>query len=281
MITGRIIADGVDLKSTYGAYVVEGGYVDIPCFPEIKQPEINDWYEYNGIEVDLTSLHVRSQEVRLNLKMHGSSDEVLSLLNFLLSKRTREFSFVDVDRTRTMRVDSASARHYSLGLFDIYIILCDDSPANGIEYGERSQHYYMTGLELDDVDLSSYGIMLTGSIDGLYPTTTIKDNILSDTATIDGDIHYDGDIAVTVDKDDISVRCVMKAKTISSFWTKRDCLLLDLIKDGQRTLSFNGNTSRVYYKDCRSIMFSYYNSVWWEFELIFGYIGGAEDDGDL
>lgn len=281
MITGRIIADGVDLKSTYGAYVVEGGYVDIPCFPEIKQPEMNDWYEYNGIEIDLSSPHFKSHEISLSMKMNGSDNDIFSFLTFMRSARTRLFEFVDISRTRRMRVDSIATRHHSLGLIGIDVILCDDAPRKDIVQEQLPPYYFTTGLEMDGVDLSAYGVRLTGSVDGLYPGTVIKENVLSDTIHIDGDIHYDGDMAVTFDRQDISVRCVVRSNSIASFWKKRDALMLALTKEGERVLSYKGDMARAYYKDCRSIYFGYYNVVWWEFELTFGYIGEVNDDDNL
>ena len=274
MITGIVIADGVDLKSTFGAYVADGGYVDVPCFAKMKEPEINDWYEESGIEVDLSSVFLESSEIVLNFKMNGSESELTAFRSFLTSRRQMEFDFVDISRIRTLRVDSFRSRGHDLGLFDIELVLVDDSPNTGLDSDDYFSSDKLTGIVIDNEDIGSFGVVLNGSIDGLYPHMTIKENKLSESAYINGERHYSGDNSpVTFDVDSVSVRGVMRSSDASDFWKKRDSLFKALTKEGERYVSYNGASFRAYYKDCRSILFSYYGRFWWEFELTLGYIG--------
>ena len=66
MMTGKTYLDGIDIYTTFGIYVTEGGYNGLATYPPLKKPEINDWQEYNGIEVDLTAPELDTREFQIN-----------------------------------------------------------------------------------------------------------------------------------------------------------------------------------------------------------------------
>ena len=86
MITGKVIIDGVDVKSAYGAYIVDGGYDDVPSFPDMKSPEKNEWFESNSVEIDLESPVVESQKMSLRFMMNGTVEKLQSFVDFIMSK---------------------------------------------------------------------------------------------------------------------------------------------------------------------------------------------------
>ena len=59
---GHLIIDGVDIYNSFGVFAIEGGCKDIASFPDMKQPEIYDWAERDGIEVDLSAAAFQSCE---------------------------------------------------------------------------------------------------------------------------------------------------------------------------------------------------------------------------
>ena len=127
MITGKVLIDNVDIKSTYGAYIVDGGYDDVPAFSEMKEPEKNDWFEGNDIEVDLSSPCVESHKMSFKFMMKGTMNMLQSFVDFIMSKRIHTIEMVDIERTRTLRVLEVAASNIS-SICNIKVGMCDDDP---------------------------------------------------------------------------------------------------------------------------------------------------------
>ena len=62
---GLYLLDGVDLYSTYGAAILKGSYNSLFAYPSAKEPLQNDWFEYDGIDVDLSELYFNPLSVQL------------------------------------------------------------------------------------------------------------------------------------------------------------------------------------------------------------------------
>lgn len=271
MIKGKVFIDGVDVKSMYGAYIVEGGYDDVPCFPSMKTPEINEWFESSEVEVDLSSPCVESHDINLRFVLKGGIDNVKDFVDFLMSSRVHTFDMVDIARSRTLRVVSISTSGYS-PLFSISVSVADDDPRAGIYSGEPFYSIKQTGFKIDGNDIDTYGAILNGSLAWLIPDKKMKENELVESSYIDGEVHSNNSGAFT-ERDDVSIGFVVRSNSIEDFWKMRDLMLSHLVKEGERTISYNGAEFRAYYKNCRSVRFDYSRRCWWEFELVFGYIG--------
>lgn len=275
MITGNVIINGVDIKSTYGAYVVEGGFVDIPCIPDMKEPTVNDWYEYDGIEADLDVPCCKPLNHRIVFMMKGELSALESFLKMIRSERLISINMVDISREINARVVSAIAEGIAIGMYRISVDLCEDNPLEGIEYIVPDNQSRPTGLIIDGNDISLYGMSLVDSIDWLYPGVDVKDNLLHSSQYDNGESHFTGnDMSVTCNADDIEISAVMKSKSFHQFWIKRNALALDLFKPGERVITYKGVSKKAYYKSCRSRSFMYSGKIWWMFELSFGYLGG-------
>jgi len=51
---GLYLLDGVDMYSTYGAAILKGSYNSLFAYPTAKEPLQNDWFEHDGLDVDLS-----------------------------------------------------------------------------------------------------------------------------------------------------------------------------------------------------------------------------------
>lgn len=275
MITGNVIINGVDIKSTYGAYVVEGGFVDIPCIPDMKEPTVNDWYEYDGVEADLDAPCCEPLTHTIVFMMKGELSVLDSFLKMIMSERLISINMVDISREIRARVVSAIPKGISLGMYRISVDLCEDNPLEGIEYIVPDNHSRPTGLIIDGNDISLYGMSLVDSIDWLYPGVDVKDNLLHSSQYDNGESHFTGnDMSVTCNADDIEISSVMKSKSFHQFWIKRNALALDLFKPGERVITYKGVSKKAYYKSCRSSLFMYSDRIWWKFGLSFRNLGG-------
>lgn len=275
MITGNVIINGVDIKSTYGAYVVEGGFVDIPCIPDMKEPTVNDWYEYDGVEADLDAPCCEPLTHTIVFMMKGELSVLDSFLKMIMSERLISINMVDISREISARVVSAIPKGISLGMYRISVDLCEDNPLEGIEYIVPDNQSRPTGLIIDGNDISLYGMSLVDSIDWLYPGVDVKDNLLHSSQYDNGESHFTGnDMSVTCNADDIEISAVMKSKSFHQFWIKRNALALDLFKPGERVITYKGVSRKAYYKSCRSSLFMYSDRIWWKFGLSFRNLGG-------
>lgn len=275
MITGNVIINGVDIKSTYGAYVVEGGFVDIPCIPDMKEPTVNDWYEYDGVEADLDAPCCEPLTHTIVFMMKGELSVVDSFLKMIRSERLISINMVDISREIRARVVSAIPKGISLGMYRISVDLCEDNPLEGIEYIVPDNQSRPTGLIIDGNDISLYGMSLVDSIDWLYPGVDVKDNLLHSSQYDNGESHFTGnDMSVTCNADDIEISAVMKSKSFHQFWIKRNALALDLFKPGERVITYKGVSKKAYYKSCKSSLFMYSDRIWWKFGLSFRNLGG-------
>lgn len=285
MITGNVIINGVDIKSTYGAYVVEGGFVDIPCIPDMKEPTVNDWYEYDGVEADLDAPCCEPLTHTIVFMMKGELSVLDSFLKMIMSYRFMSINMVDISREISARVVSAIPEGISLGMYRIYVDLCEDNPFEGIEYIVPDSQTRPTGVTIDGNDISLYGMSIVDSVDWLYPGVDVKENLLHSSKYDNGESHYTGkevsdneDIVkympVTSNTDDIEISAVIKSKSFNQFWIKRNALALDLFKPGERVITYKGVSKKAYYKRCRSSLFMYSDRIWWKFGLSFGNLGG-------
>ncbi len=285
MITGKVIINDVDVKSTYGAYVIEGGFVDIPSIPDMKEPAINDWYEYDGVEADLESPCCEPLIHTVVFMMNGELDALDSFMKLIKSDRFVSFYMVDIARQLNVRIVSAIAEGIAIGLYRITVVLSEDNPLENVEYIAPENKKTPTGLTIDGNDISMYGMSIVDSLDWLYPGVDIKENLLHSSQYDNGESHYTGndmdvtgdevnDMPVTCNANDIEISAIMTSKSFNQFWVKRNALALDLFRPNERVIAYKGVSKKAYYKSCRSSSFMYSGKIWWKFKLSFGYLGG-------
>ena len=78
---GELYIDGKDAYTDFGVWITEGGYDGLLPFPELVEPDRNDWPDEDGIEPDLekpihiiaTDLFVLSVSVFKRHRMWRSS----------------------------------------------------------------------------------------------------------------------------------------------------------------------------------------------------------------
>jgi hypothetical protein len=69
---------------TLGIFIERGGSDDFLSFPDRRTPDQNDWWEYDGLDVDLTDLSFDAKRVRVNYV-------VIALGEFAFNQRLKAF----------------------------------------------------------------------------------------------------------------------------------------------------------------------------------------------
>lgn len=82
-MTGKWFINGIDIYFTFGVYIVEGGIYELLQYPPLKAPRSMDYFERNGIEVDLSSpkLNFKEFEMKFAVKSNGNFNGFISLIN--------------------------------------------------------------------------------------------------------------------------------------------------------------------------------------------------------
>jgi hypothetical protein len=70
-MTGKCIIDGVDIGSL-GAFIVRDGDNDFISFPSRREPQNNDWYEYDGMDADLAEVYFKEKTVEVRFYIRGA-----------------------------------------------------------------------------------------------------------------------------------------------------------------------------------------------------------------
>jgi hypothetical protein len=127
--------------------------------------------------------------------------------------------------------------------------------------------------ELDDMDLSSYGItLLKGSLAELVKSPAVKKNLLTNINGRHGAI-YDGENVVFQQKD-VRLNCLMRAGTMDEFWRNYDAFLYDLSRPGERRLFVESESEEYpcHYKSMNVSAFSSEGKIWLQFSLTLVFI---------
>jgi hypothetical protein len=269
MMTGKMYIDGKDAYSEYRVFTVEGGYNELITFPALKSVESNNWAEGDGSEFDLSAPVLNTRELSVKFAFRGV-DALFGVFMELLSDMAYHvFNFAEIGRTYKLRLvnQPAYTTAGSLGLFTLRF--ADDFPLLGYEYlSPASNIPPKQGYELDDVDLSEYGIhILKGSEAEILKSPAVKRNLLTNIRTQSG-AYYDGQ-HVNFDTKDVKINCLMRANTLPELWRNYDALLYNLSRPDERLLYVDstGYEYPCFYKGCTVEQFDPFGRIWLQFSL--------------
>lgn len=267
-MTGKTYIDSKDIWTTYGAYVTEGGYDGLAGFAPLKAVESNDWQEEDGIEADLSAPELDTRS--LSISFAFVSSPVDGMIKALSDKGYHSFRFSDLgDREFKLRLVSAGSPEIAGNLRLMTLTFADDFPLEDYTYAAPSGGFWWDdGYTLDGVKLSDYGIrVLEGTRSEMEGVPDVKTAMLRNISVIPG-AEYDGEGKVTFKSRDLTVRCLMRAGSMSEFWENHDALLYDLSRPQERTLYCRA-LSRSYMCYYRSISVEEFipSARWMKFSL--------------
>lgn len=279
---GHLYIDKVDAYTSFGMCVTKGSYNNLIAFPPMKEPDKNDWPEEDGQEFDLSNPVLDTSEMSIDLAFN--SDLGLGRLVTILSDMSyHDFQFNEIGKTYRLRLSSQSSYDIYQGLEIAKFTFANDFPREtDYEYQEPVNEIPMpNGYELDNKDLSAYGVtILQGSNAEILKSPAVKKNLLQNFKRQDG-ATYDGEV-VKFQTKEVSLKCLMRAPDIETFWRNRDALLHDLTQlttkvddeeyeysDAERIFYSEEffESYPCYYKSCQTNAFELIDGVWWEFTL--------------
>lgn len=254
----QLLVDGIDI-SDFGIYVSEGGLNGLLSFPSLKEPDKSDWAELNGIEVDLSAPNLDTKEFAM--KFACSSTSNLSEFIALVKQGYHTFSFPNLSVTRSLRLVSVNDYNGTL-IQSFSLTFADDFPLSGYTYQTPILNATSTGVTIDGSDIKRYGlVLLEGSRDEIIKNPPLKANLLVNSKYSTGAV-YDAGVAKYQSKE-------VKLKLFFENWSYsvQNAFLCDLVRVGERTLTFEGRTFKFYYKSCSVDKISYGGAIWVNIEL--------------
>lgn len=278
-MTGKLLIDGLDAYTTYGVYVTEGGYNDLVAYPDSKNIQKNDWPEENGIEPDLSSLVLDSKTLSIKFALCGSYALMKSLVDSLSNEAYHTFNFVEIGRSFDLRLLSQSDLSITGDLRIFSLSFADDFPLNGYSYlAPTTTLPQSNNYKIDDVNLTAYGVVvLEGSLAEIEKIPDIKRNLLINIDSQSGAVYDSG--IVRFESKEVTLKCLMRATSLTQLWRNYNALLYDLIRPDERLLYVSATNLDYpfYYKSSSVKAFFATGKIWLEFDLNLEIIGlGAE-----
>ncbi len=243
---GQCYIDGVDIYVKYGVIISGDGYDQLLSFPDIIEPDRNDWPEEHGIDVDLTDPHVQAHEVNIDFAfIRGFSWR--SFYAFLSGPYLRTVNIPSLARTWSLRAVEMPKLDTYLGGDLFTVKFSEDETGIPIGYPEANANVGLTSiLSIDGKTLDKYGIIITSGLDDLDKAPKMKRALARSNALLNGQI-YDNELVKYAEKD-VTFGCCLNASQMENFWNLRDALFGDLLKPGLRTVGYNRKNYEAYYR---------------------------------
>lgn len=275
----ELFIDGHDACADYGISVMEGTYASIASFPALKKVTVNDWFEYDGVEPDLTAPVLDSRKVSLGLAYGGGRQKVEQFIGLLTSEACHDFEFRRAGRTLRLRLLSQRQTEGTPDDGTMSIVLSEDSPLEGYSYlAPESAVADSDDYSMDGKYLSGYGIsFLNGTVAALMRLPDVRTGLERKIASVSG-VIYDGDAPVRFRQKDVKLDFLMRASSVSQLWRNRDAFLYDLVRPGLRQFACKatGKTYACYYKSATVSEFFAEDRIWMRATLVLT-VTGSQD----
>lgn len=250
-MTGELYIDNIDIYSQFGVWITEGGYDGLLSFPDLREPEKNEWAEEDGIEVDLEELFLRAREVTISFVASNPGIDAKEFINFLCQPGYRKFRIPILGREWELRLTKQASNEIYTGLSAFSLTFADDFPPKLESFQANGGGVYIPGsdFEMDGIALERYGIVAESGRDDLLKSPAIRQGLTRNVSTMDGQI-YDIDGKIHFKEKDVTFKCCLIADSIERFWQCYEAFFINLVKPNERRLTYSetGLSYKCYYK---------------------------------
>lgn len=280
---GKVYIDGIDIYTSFGAYVTKGGYNGLLSFPATKNIYENDWFEEDGIEPDLSSLQLDQKKFQMSFAFNRGIDGIEGFYELLMSKPYHDFNFAVLGLEMPLKLIGTNSLDYAKSLSFLTITLADDAPYfvddNATEPSGLATDIRYT---IDGEPFTNWGVrILKGSLNNLLKRGDAKIGMERNISILNGVIGDNGVVNVKTKSKSISLVCLLIARNISDALVNYYALLYTLVykkhskgktKECVRTLCFDEYAKEIdcYYKSSNVTAFHKdKDKVWIQFTLTF------------
>ena len=269
---GKLFVDGLDAMLEYGIFVEKGGYKGVVQMPSFKSLETTEWEEFDGVEVDLLSpvLDTRQFQIQFCITNVRYAED---FFDDLATGAYHNFQFTELGKTYRLRMVSNGSFSSFIKLGKLTLTFADDFPVvpSGNPYQLGKSEIRQSGYELDGIDFSQFGsYILKGSDDSIRQAANVRENLKIDVKSIAG-LLYD-DESVFFKSKDVTLKLLIDAADIDTFWYRWNALFSILMQPEQRTFYFSVLPAEYdcYYKSMSVSKFEILRDgkIWCEFSVI-------------
>jgi len=176
-MSGILNIDGIDVQVTYGVYLLEGYCSEVLRYPSLKQPEINDWHEEDGIEVDLVNPTLEAKELSLSFFAKSKSG-MHDFIGILTTGSVHQFSFTELGVTLSLRVSGVANTSIVGQTINFELQLSEDLPGKDYIYLAPTSSAQDEGYKIDALNIAKYGlIFLQGTQAAIAKPAAPKQNL--------------------------------------------------------------------------------------------------------
>lgn len=259
MALGSCIINGVDI-STLGVFIIRGGDYDLLSFPDRKEPKINDWFEHDGLDVDLSEVYFNAKKVTIKFYLNAvtTHDFLLNLNAFesLITAEGYQSIYVrEFDKTFMLRYVSCPQFTFRGGLIkttnksaEIEVQFSDDAPLSIFDNTillPISTKALLTYVKLNDFDLTNFGIVVKEIYNSALQFSDAKEGLSIIRERSTGLTVYPG---AKLKSKKIAIDCAMLADTLNEFYTNYNALFNQLSKTEVLSLKLaDGSNRNCYY----------------------------------
>lgn len=250
-MTGNWYIDDTDIYATYNVGLLQSGINDLFLFPAMRHPEQTDWFERDGIDVDLDNPILEARNITIGFaSITKSNSDIDNFLSFVAKPDYRTLAITSLGRTWKLRTLSETAREVYKNAQTFSIQFSDDFPRNMLTGDTSLSGHGFNVLDsdymLDDKLLSDYGIIIEKAKANIYKMPAIKQGLVRNISTLDGLIAYNS--LGTFQSKEVTLECALYCDTIERFWSNYISFFGDLVKPDLRTLTLQNNPYSCFYR---------------------------------
>lgn len=263
MFIPRVIVDGADFATTYGATLI-GGWGSLFTLPETKEPRQNDWHEEDGIEVDLEEgLKLAPRRIRLRFAFDGGRGG--GFLRMRNHYRTQLFKIEGYGKIRLRGVSATITKTLGGEVREAEIEFVEDKPGEFEPDGGQTKEAFPSSVTIDGQPLTSFGATDYGeTAETLLGGAEAKEPLTIQSRAVDGQITPDPKGAVrtvSVRAREVAIKLLFIAPTGEDLRGALWAFLKEMTKSGERTIfhpALDG-TIKGYYTgmECKDIAITY------------------------
>ncbi|MEN9919688.1 MAG: hypothetical protein RL662_2124 [Bacteroidota bacterium] len=242
---GSVIINGVDIAD-FGAFILRGGDYDFLPFPDRREPKQNNWYEYDGVDVDLTEVYFkeRTLSVHFYISASNSVEYEFNLNSFytLITGGYIELYMREFAHTFKLRYLSCTEYNHKGGLYKagdkrgaFAVDFSMDNPLQlftdpTIRVPNSSKQYPASGILINGLDLATFGIVVNECYSSMLLLPAVKAPLVRSFARQTGLLAYPSDEPAFEAKE-IAIKCTMTASTLAEFYHNYEALFNNLAKN--------------------------------------------------
>lgn len=285
-VAGLYIIDGVDIYTTFGAVFAKGSYDGLFAYPTAKEPLQNNWFEQDGLDIDLSELYYEPKNVTIHFLLSSTvsvadliakRDGLIALLN---GAGYRKVSLIGYGRSFNLRyVSSGSPSVFGLddnglsGLeFDAEFVMDDPLQmfkgsdgtlrifdktfdatfgSSGLSFQRYAFHLVNNGtVSLDGANLKEYGMAVKTLAGTALDGDTLKEPLIRSFERLSGTIADCSTVAMKKSSRELQLSIIAIGASVDEILNNYCALFSDLTVAGHRVVEYGllGKTFNCYYQ---------------------------------